>query len=311
MSQPSSNSRRRLQLVAVLLLLLVPLFLAVPTHLRQDPLIGPLADRYHVGLFLVLTVLLYLRGPLRGRPLAVILACLGLGVATELLQLLADRSATVWDWYQDALGVGFGACWIWWRRTGHRAGPVVAVALLLGLVAWPLRHLPVMVAESRAAEARFPLLDDFERPGGLALWSGHQGGSVELAMSQDHGQVLQMTSDAETRWPGLTSHDLPWDWTGQHTLRLECRLREPSPEKLRLFVWVEDRAGRFDSDYILAGFDVGHQWQTFEVSLTEMLTRRNGRRLALGEIRAIAVFVSRKDAGAVALQVNDLRLEGS
>ena len=90
-------TRRRLLLAGALLLLLVPLFLAVPTHLRQDVLIGPLGDRYHVALFLVLTVLLHRHGPLRGRLLAVVATCLGVGAATELLQLLAGRSATIWD----------------------------------------------------------------------------------------------------------------------------------------------------------------------------------------------------------------------
>lgn len=300
-------SRRLLGLLAVLL---VPLFLAVPTHLRQDALIGPLGDRYHIGLFLILTVLLYRHGPLRGRPWLVIGVCVTLGAATEVLQILAGRSATLWDWYQDVLGVGFGASWIWWRRTGRRAGPVVAVAILLGLVAWPLRHLPVVVPESRAAEARFPLLDDFERPNALALWGGHEGGSIELATAGDRGQVLLMTSDGDTRWPGVASRALPWNWSGQETLLVDCRLREPSPRAMKLYVWVEDRGGRFDSDYILVGFDVDHQWQTLEVPLDTTPTRRAGRRLALGEIQALAVFLVRGDAGPVALQLDDLRLVG-
>ena len=102
MHAPSRRLVFSRRLLAVLALLLVPLFLAVPPHLRQDPLVGPLADRYHVGLFLVLTVLLYRWGPLARRPVAVVLACLALGGATELLQVLAGRSATFWDWYQDA-----------------------------------------------------------------------------------------------------------------------------------------------------------------------------------------------------------------
>ncbi len=300
-------SRRLLGLLAVLL---VPLFLAVPTYLRQDALIGPLGDRYHVGLFLVLTVLLYRHGPLRGRPWLVIGACLALGAATEVLQILAGRSATLWDWYQDALGVGFGACWIWWRRTGRLLGPVLAVIGMLGLVAWPLRHLPVVVPESRAAEARFPLLDDFERPNALVLWGGHEGGVTALAGADGRGQVLEMTSDGDTRWPGVASRALPWNWTGQETLRVDGRLRDPSPAAMKLYIWIEDRAGRFDSDYILVGFDVDHRWQTFEVPLTTTPTRRSGRNLAVGEIRALAIFLVRGDAGEVSLQLDDLRLVG-
>lgn len=309
MRHPSRRLVLSLRLFGALFLLLLPLFLAVPPHLRQDALIGPLGDRYHVGLFAVLTVLLHRHGPLRGRPLVVIAVCLALGGATEVLQQLAGRSAAFWDWYQDALGVGLGACWIWWRGTGRRLGPLVAAAAIVGLVLWPLRGLPVTVRESRAASARFPLLDDFERPHSLALWSGHQGAAIARVPVAGRGQVLQMTSDDDTQWPGIKSAQLPWDWTGRHTLRVDCRLRDPSPATMRLSIWIEDRAGRYDSDYIAVGFDVDHQWHTYEVSLEDTPTRRQGRRLALGEIRALAVFVTRKDGGAVALQVDDLRLD--
>ena len=307
---PSSDRRRRALLAGAFLLLLVPLFLAVPSDLRQDELIGPLGDRYHVALFLVLVVLLERHGPLRGRPRLVIGACLALGGATELLQLLAGRSATLWDWYQDALGVGFGACWIWWRRTRRPGPPLAAALVLVALVAWPLRHLPVTVPEARAAQARFPLLDDFERPHALALWGGLNGGEIALATAAGHGQVIEMTSDDDHRWPGVESLKLPWNWTGQDTLRVDCRLRDPSPQTLWFSVWIEDRAGAHDSDYALVGCEVGHQWRTVTVPLATVRTRRQDRNLALREIRAVAFFVSRGEAGPVSFQLDNLRLGG-
>ena len=298
-------SRRLLALLAVLL---VPLFLAVPPHLRQDPLIGPLADRYHVGLFLVLTVLFYRWGPLAGRPVAVVLGCLALGGATELLQVLAGRSATFWDWYQDALGVGLGACWIWWRRSGKSTAPILGVIVLLALVAWPLRHLPVTVRASRAAEARFPLLDDFEHPDAIALWSGHQGEDITLVPVAGRGMVLQMSSHGDERWPGVSSRRLPYDWSEYTTLTVTCRLVAPSPDSLRVSIWCEDRADRYDSDYAFKSFVIGHQWRTVTVSLTDLITDRRGRALSLGEIQGFAVYASRRRPGPVVLQVDDLRL---
>ena len=42
-----------------------------------------------------------------------------------------------------------------------------------------------------------------------------------------------------------------------------------------------DRTGRYDSDYTLQSFVIGHQWQTVTVSLTDLVTERSSRSLAL------------------------------
>ena len=308
MPRAMTAKQRHLLLLGLLAALLIPLFLAVPTHLRHDPVIGPLGSRYHVALFFALTLLLYHYGPLRGRLRRVVLVGLLLGALTELVQTRFGRSATLNDWALDAQGVGFAVCWLGlgrarWRRLALAGGAVLTVLLL-----WPLRHMPVTVPEVNAARARFPLLDDFERPGTLALWHSHQGGELRLAAEPGRGHVLQVDSAGDERWPGAASRKLPWDWTGRTELVVDCRLVAPSPDSLRISVWVEDRARPGDVDDALMTFTVDHAWQTLVVPLDALSTRRRGRPVSGREILGVAIFASRREPGPLALQIDDLRL---
>jgi len=294
-------------LIGLLSLLLIPLFLGIPPHLRHDPFIGPVGDRYHVGLFLVLVVLLNQRGPLAGKPWLVAIATLVLGGLTELIQELVGRSASFWDWYQDALGIGLGLCIVFWRRPSPR-WPVITMAIvLLGLVAWPLRHLPTAVREGHAARDRFPLLDDFESPDALVLWQGSDGGNLDLAISTDRGQTLSITHDADRSWPGARTFQLPYDWTGHRLLELECRLATTGPESQRIGIRLDDRAARMDRDFMRQAFEVDGQWRTLTLHLDELRTNDDRRPLALKEIRSLTIFMIEPEAG-VTIEVDNIRL---
>ncbi|HOX24647.1 MAG TPA: hypothetical protein PLL30_02660 [Candidatus Krumholzibacteria bacterium] len=304
-------ARRRLSawpLAILLALLLVPLFLGIPAEWRHDPLVGPLGDRYHIVLFLLLPVILYRHGPLAGRGAVTILVCVALGGATELLQIPAGRSAALWDWYQDALGVGLGACWLWFRETGRRLWPGLVAAMLALLVVWPLRQLPAVVRECRRAEDRFPVLDDFESPNALILWSGHDGAELARTPVAGRGHALQMRSGGTERWPGVTTNRLPWDWRGHSVLRLACRAVTPS-DSLRVSIWLEDRAAGRDRDRAVRTFLVGGEWQALEIPLRDLLTRERERPLALAEVTVIAIYASRRQPGPIVLFLDDLRLD--
>jgi VanZ family protein len=299
---------RRLGLGALLLALLAPLFLGIPPHLRYDPLIGTLGARYHIGLFLVLTLLLYRHGPTRGRLRLTVLVCLLLGAVTEIVQTRFGRSAAVFDWYLDALGVGLAVCWIWYRRGGRLGRPLAGALVLAALVLWPLRDLPATVQEARAMRERFPVLADFSRPGALVLWHRHQDSRHRLTADPERGPVLQVDHDGPERWPGASSRKLPWDWRGFAELRVDCRLVAPSPDSLRIVVYLEDRAGPKDIDHAWRTFSVGHGWQTLVVPLAELRTESAGRPLSRQEVPAVSIFAERTAAGPLSFRIDALRL---
>jgi CheY-like chemotaxis protein len=313
---PPTRHRHLLLLIAALLVLLVPLFVMIPAHLRHDPLIGTLGDRYHVVIFAILPLVLHRWGPLAGRSRAVLGVSLLIGAATEVLQLLAGRSASLWDVYQDALGVALAGAWLWWghgrtRRAGGRTalGPLAVVAVVAFAVLWPLRDLPGSVMEARATRDRFPLLADFERPTSLLLWRGLGGGEIARVEAGPGDHVLQIVNAGDERWPGASTRRLPWDWSGHHTLRLRCRLVDAPAESIGASVYLEDRAGRYDTGQFRQRFTVTRQWREVALPLAQMRSRDVDRPLALQEIPDLAVYVHRRQPGRIVLQVDDLRLE--
>lgn len=300
---------RTVLLFALMTALLVPLYVWIPMELRHDPLIGPLGSRsYHIGLFLALTLLLYNRGPLKGRLKTVVAVCLLLGAATELLQTRFGRTATLEDWLLDAQGVSFALCWIWYRRTDRPTLPLIGALIVAALVFWPLRHLPVTVPEVWAARARFPLLEDFERPRSLEIWRKQSNITHSLVEIPGQGQVLQIDSVGKERWPGASTRALPWDWTGYAQLRVDCRLVDPSPDSLQVTIQLEDRAARDDVDIAMMSFQVGHQWQTLVVPLADLVSHNRRRPVAGHEILAVAVFATRPRPGPISMQIDNLRL---
>jgi VanZ family protein len=313
------RSRRIAALFVLIAALLVPLLVPIPTDLQQDPLVSPLADRAHVVLFAGLTLALDRWRRLRGR--LVLLAGLGvvIGGLTELLQIAAGRSASLWDWFQDAQGVALALSWLAWRRMARRraAGrrpawrwaPVAAAAVVLLTIAWPLRDLPDAVREGRAALAAYPVLADFERPAAGVLWNEHLGGQPRRVARDDAGHALEITHTGEDRWPGASSRRLAWNWTGQDTLLVDARLVAPSPDSLRVTVWLEDRVSGHDVDDAHGTFTVGHGWTTLRLPLHELRTQHRGRELSLRTVSSVAVFMHRgKHDGRLALQIDDLRL---
>jgi hypothetical protein len=304
-------SRRRLIWLGLLGLLLVPLFLPVPIDWRQHPLVGALGDRVHVAMFAVLVLVLYHRGPWRGRLLTVVIVAMITGGITEIVQIAAGRSAALWDWYQDAQGAALVGCWLAWRdRRGPfaRWWPLLGAVVVLASVLWPLRDLPLVARETHAALAQFPSLSDFERPRSTALWGSHQNSELRRVALADGDHVLEVTHDGDDRWPGAASRHLAWNWTGHDSLLVDVRLVAPSPDSLRISLWMEDVVSARDVDDARVSTMVGHQWTTLAMPLQQIRTLKRERRLRLRNVVAVSVFTSRRQPGPLAFQIDDIRL---
>jgi hypothetical protein len=308
MNVPFRLTRRRLVVLALLTLLLVPLFLPVPVDWRQHPLVGTLGDRVHVVMFAILVLMLHGRGPLRGRPLAAVAASIAIGGLTELAQSLAGRSTSSSDWYQDIQGAVLAGCWIWWRNHDGRAVPLVLAALVLVAIWWPMRDLPALVRESLAAARRFPLLCDFERRGSLVLWDEHLGSRLTRVAVGPDDHALEVRHDGDERWPGTSSSHLAWNWTGQDTLLIDARLVAPAPDSLGASIWILDRAGARDVDDARRAFTLDHRWRTLRVPLADLRTLERGRPLVLRNVVSLSVYLHRRAAGPLAVQIDDVRL---
>lgn len=303
------HARRPLLILSgLLLLLLAPFLLPVPVHLQQHAWIAPLSDRAHVVLFVLLPLVIYRWGPLRGHLVAVLLVSLAVGGFIELLQILAGRMANLWDWYQDAQGVALAGCWLWWRRGGRLAWATIAASVVVFSVLWPMRDVPAVATEMTLAERHYPLLADFERPRSVMLWTGYEGGSVQRVVRDAGGHALRLTCEGDQRWPGGISRKLAWRWTGQDSLLIDARLVAPAPDTVRVSIFIEDRRTGHDRDYTVRTWPLTHRWTTLRVPLHDLRTRRRDRPLALQNILGLAVFMHRRGGESLAMEIDDLRL---
>ena len=308
MTPQRSPRQRPLLLLAVLLALVAPFFVPIAPDLQQHAVISPLGDRVHVAIFFVLTLVLHRTGPLRGRIWRVMAVCLALGAITEVVQIAAGRSASVFDWLQDVQGITLASCWLWWRQSSRRIGPVLAAVAILASIAWPLRQFPATAREALATQAQFPVLCDFESENAGLLWNDHLGSTVQRVPRADGGHALRIDHHGPERWPGTASRRLAWNWTGHDTLLVDVRLVEPAPDSLRVTVWLEDKRSGHDIDYAMRGFHIGHGWTTLRVPLNDLRTDRRERPLALRTVQAVSLFLIRREEGPMSLLVDNLRL---
>jgi VanZ family protein len=304
----ASRQRRTWLVIGGLLLLLVPLLVPLPPQARHDPTLNVLGDRVHVVIFAGLTLLLHLIGPLRGRPLACAFAAAAIGGTTEFLQQFVHRSPLLADFALDLLGIGLALTWIQWRRRRGRAA-LAAAAFLLAVLAYTMRDAPTMFRAMVDAQRSFPVLANFESRDQLALWRERSDEGRSLVdVGPSHGCVLRVATSGMEHWPGVNAGRLPANWSGYGELVLEARLQTPAPESLRLGIRLDDFLSREDEQWSSLGYIITHEWQTLRFPLVGLMTDQGQRRLDVGDVFSLVVFLVRPAAPA-AFEIDNVRLE--
>jgi VanZ family protein len=304
----ASRRHRTWLVIGGLFVLLMPLLVPLPPHVRHDPTLNLLGDRAHVLIFAGLTWLLHLIGPLRGKPLGCAVAATAVGGATEFLQQFVSRTPMLSDFALDLLGIGLALTWIQWRQRRGRA-TFAAGAFLLAILAYTLRDAPAMFRATVEARHSFPVLGDFESRSQLALWRGRSDRGRSLVNGGPaRGNVLRVSTSGNEHWPGVSAGRLPADWSGYGELVLEARLQTPALDSLRLGVRLDDYTSRKDKQWASRSFMVTRQWRTLRFPLADLRTDQGERRLELADVLSLVVFLARPERPA-AFELDNVRLE--
>lgn len=293
-------------LLGLLVLLLVPFFVPIPMYLRQHPFIGHLGDQVHVPFLMMLTLLIYWRGPLTGRLRYSIAAAMILGGGIEIVQLVVGRSALLADFYLDLAGIGLATGLVLWKGYQVRAGLALMLALVMILSA-QLYFLPGLILGSYHSQQNFPLISDFEGTYEGWLWSETYDALVEIVETDD-GTVLQLESGPPSRWPGAKMTHFPHNWENYHTLKVDVRNTTPDREKVPFSVRLDDFETRHDQANISSSFKATNQWQTFSIPFANRKVRNGDRMLNLHDMSHILVFLSDKN-DSTSIEIDNLRLE--
>lgn len=286
---------------------LIPFFLPIAQELRRHPIIGALGEQLHIPLLACLTLLIYWRGPLRGRLWWAAGTAAVLGAAIEFVQELVGRTALFADWILDLIGIGLVVGLVLWRGHGLQRGKYLIFALLF-LIPAQLWMLPFSILGKYEARQVFPLLADFDGRYDKWLWKDTHRSLIRWAPADSNrGNVLRISGDETTNWPGARLVHFPEHWEDYTQLVIEARVVEAAGDSLRFGVRIDDFEGRKDNKWATKAWYATRQWQTFVMPIAERKVLHGERHLDLSDVESVLVFLLRPDDSFV-LEVDNIRL---
>ncbi len=298
-------------LAGMVVVLLVPFFLPIPMALRRHPLIGNLGDQVHVPFLMILTLLMYWRGPLTGRLKAAALAGMILGGSIELIQTMVGRAALLGDFALDLAGILLAVGLVIWKGHQRKIGLGIMVSVIL-ILSTQLYFLPGLVLGSYHAKRSFPLVSDFEGSHEKWLWSDSYNARLDFVKVPDSpggpGTVLRIESGPPSRWPGAQMKHFPHDWSQYRVLKFEARHVTPHRETVPFSLRLDDFQSRRDQSWVNSRFVATAEWKSYTMPIARRQVLYGDRILNLNDMSYLLVVLSDKK-DSTAIQIDNLRLE--
>lgn len=302
--------RRRWLWFLVMALATLPFFVTVPIALRRHPAIAPLGDQFHVVLMAAFTILLYWRGPLRGRLGYATLAAIAAGAAIEFLQPLFGRSALVKDFLLDLVGIGIVAGFVLWKGHRRRAGLALMTVLLLSVPA-QLYYLPGVIAASYESRRSFPLLADFESGREHWIWTSNFNTRLQFTRVPDGPDgptgVLRVTAAPPDNWPGVKVRRFSHDWSDYRALEFDVRVVIAPGDSVPMSLRLDDFPGTRENRGARFGFFADRRWRTVRFELPGAMLADGSRPLDTSDLDLILVYLPRPKAPVV-FELDNFRL---
>jgi VanZ family protein len=272
-------------------------------------------DLGHIVAFSLWSFLLITWKPVEEAPPArqwwmVALFCLVGGGATEGIQFLLGRDASLWDFLRDILGGGITLTWFTpWSRTVPRRVRGIVRSLSASILLVACLPLAVALCDEGIARAQFPLLSDFETAFEEDRWHGNANSSVDRSVAR-HGKASLRVEMDTSLYSGVSLLYFPRDWTGYRFLRLD--VFNPSSEEIKITCrihdrWHEEGEQRYEDRFNMR-FLLRQGWNDLRIDLGEVARAPVGRTMDLGEIRGMGFFASKLPA-PLSIFVDYVRLD--
>ena len=303
--------RHRWLWLVLMALVTIPFFVTIPLALRRHPAIAPLGDQFHVVLMAVIAMLVYWRGPLRGRLGFVALAAVAAGALVEVVQPAFGRTALLKDFLLDLVGICMIVGLVLWKGHRRRSGLALMTAALLSVPA-QLYFLPGVIAASYEARRTFPLIADFESGHEHWIWKSNYDTRLAFVAVPDgpNGptKVLRVTGGPPFHWPGVKVRRLPHDWSDYRALEFDVRVVIAPTDSVPMSLRLDDFLGSRANLGARHGFKATRQWRTIRCNLTGLYLNDRSRPLDTSDMDLILVYLPRPQAPVV-FELDNFRLQ--
>ncbi len=283
--------------LAIMTTIVVLFFVHIPAAARRHPLLSSLGDQFHVGMMAVVMLLLYWRGPLRGRLWLSVAATVLAGALVEIVQPYFGRTGQVKDFLLDLVGISATVGLILWRGHHRRRGLVLMVVTLLSIPA-QLYRVPGIVAGAYRMQKTFPVVADFEN--GLEHWLWEKNSNPNLVFTHvpdgpagGPTTVMRVSGGPPDHWPGVKLRRFPHDWSGYRALAFDVRVLSSGTDTIPMGIRLEDYPGKRKNIYARASFGAWDKWHTEQVELSGLAMSDKSRNLDTADMDLILFYLPR------------------
>ncbi|MCF8095223.1 MAG: CIA30 family protein [Desulfobacteraceae bacterium] len=270
----------------------------------------------HILIFFLGAYLFYSFTPgFKNRPTAaqilfLLLAALAASLAIEAIQtFIPGRYFTIRDMAANITGVLLYLSFIH-RRISLKLLPLHASAIALTAVL--LYPVFVSAADRVIADARFPVLADFETPLEKTRFRGNRS-LLKISDKYAFQGKRSLRMDFTTRL--YSTHSLsyiPGNWKGY--AHLKAAVYNPGQKPVKLHIRIEDtQHARSENqqytDRYNSSFDLPPgKWEKIRIPLKEIKNAPKNRKMEMEQISSIMLFVARQPE-PLTLYIDDIRLE--
>ncbi len=296
---PKIQQLRRKILIAVLTVLTVLFFISGPDYYSPRSL-QAIWNLGHIIYFalLALVVLSWLSQKSRG-PVVQILVVLGItliiGAFVELIQAVFQRTPDPGDLFRNLIGALCGIVFLWptfsvFVTKTRRVFQIITIVLAV------VQIYPAAVAliDEHRARHQFPVLSDFESPFEIQRWHGDVDFRIDhtIHYTGESSLAINLTT---AQYSGVSMHYFPQNWQGFSQFQFSAY--NPSVQPLSITCRIHDtthtRGVQCYSDRFNRTYTLIQGWNIITIPLSDIQTAPTTRKMDIGHIRAIGIFVIR------------------
>ncbi len=165
------------------------------------------------------------------------------------------------------------------------------VAIMLLLI--QLRPLTTSLLDKTIAWRQFPLLSGFETPFELDRWQGSTRMTIKHIPAIATGNIMQIALSS-AHYSGVELRYFPGDWRKYKTLELNVYnpQAQPLPITCRIHDLQHAQGVQQYSDRYNHRFLLRRGWNKIKIDLNDVASAPRHRKMDLGQIRSLGIFVS-------------------